>query len=51
MYPKIFITGITGFVDNHTAVALLKKHPAYDIVGLVRKDEQAKISLRNEVYT
>ena len=43
MAPTIFITGVTGYIGGEVAVVLAEKHPEYNLVFLVRKDEQAKI--------
>ncbi|KFY81989.1 hypothetical protein V500_10923 [Pseudogymnoascus sp. VKM F-4518 (FW-2643)] len=42
MAPTIFITGVTGYIGGEVAVMLAEKHPEYNLVFLVRKDEQAK---------
>ena len=42
MAPTIFITGVTGYIGGEVAVVLAEKHPEYNLVFLVRKDEQAK---------
>ena len=43
MSPTIFVSGIAGFVGGHTVNNLIKKHPDYKVLGLVRNDEQAKL--------
>jgi uncharacterized protein YbjT (DUF2867 family) len=43
MAPTIFITGVTGYIGGEVAVVLAQKHPEYDLVFLVRNEEQAKI--------
>ena len=43
MSPQIFITGISGYVGGTTVDALIKKHPDYKIVGLVRSEESARL--------
>jgi nucleoside-diphosphate-sugar epimerase len=43
MAPTIFITGVTGYIGGEVAVVFAKKHPEYNLVFLVRNDEQAKI--------
>lgn len=40
MAPRIFITGITGYIGGQLLHNLLLKHPDYQITGLVRRDEQ-----------
>ncbi|KAJ5107200.1 hypothetical protein N7456_003875 [Penicillium angulare] len=41
MSPRIFITGATGYVGGQTAATLIAKHPEYNVVALVRDQEQA----------
>lgn len=41
MSPRVFITGATGYVGGQTAVTLIAAHPEYDVVALVRDQEQA----------
>ncbi|KAH7394273.1 hypothetical protein DE146DRAFT_765969 [Phaeosphaeria sp. MPI-PUGE-AT-0046c] len=43
MNPRILITGTTGYVGGTVIGALLEKHPEYQVVSLVRTDEQASI--------
>jgi nucleoside-diphosphate-sugar epimerase len=43
MAPTIFITGVTGYIGGEIAVTLGETHPEYNLVFLVRNDEQAKI--------
>jgi nucleoside-diphosphate-sugar epimerase len=43
MSPRIFITGVSGFIGGHFLNNLASTHPDYDIVGLVRTEDQAKI--------
>ena len=40
MAPRIFITGVTGYIGGQTLSTLVSKHPSFSIVGLVRRDEQ-----------
>lgn len=42
MAPTIFITGVTGYIGGEVAVVLADKHPEYNLVFLVRNEEQAK---------
>jgi uncharacterized protein YbjT (DUF2867 family) len=42
MAPTIFITGITGYIGGQVLHDLTKKHPEYQIRGLVRTEEQQK---------
>lgn len=41
MSPRIFITGATGYIGGHTTGVLLAAHPEYQLVALVRNEEQA----------
>jgi len=43
MPPKVFITGVAGFVGGHVTGRLIEKHSDYEVVGLVRNEEQAKL--------
>jgi len=42
MAPRIFITGITGYIGGQVLHSLLSKHPDYQIRGLVRNEEQGQ---------
>ncbi|KAJ4390723.1 hypothetical protein N0V93_004321 [Gnomoniopsis smithogilvyi] len=42
MAPKIFITGITGYIAGDAFVTLYEKHPDYEYTALVRSEEKAK---------
>lgn len=41
MTPRIFVTGATGYVGGHTTGELIAAHPGYQVVTLVRNEEQA----------
>lgn len=41
MSPRIFITGATGYIGGHTTGVLVAAHPEYQVVALVRNEEQA----------
>lgn len=41
MAPRVFVTGAAGFVGGTTVGALLKAHPDYEVVALVRDPTQA----------
>ncbi|KAJ5548489.1 hypothetical protein N7513_005723 [Penicillium frequentans] len=41
MTPRIFVTGATGYVGGHTTGELIAAHPEYQVVTLVRNEEQA----------
>ncbi|KAH8655997.1 hypothetical protein BGZ60DRAFT_459059 [Tricladium varicosporioides] len=42
MAPRIFILGISGYIGGQVLHDITKKHPEYQIRGLVRTDEQRK---------
>ncbi|KAH8691884.1 hypothetical protein BGW36DRAFT_400046 [Talaromyces proteolyticus] len=42
MAPRIFVTGITGYIGGQVIVHLYRKHPELDITALVRNEEQEK---------
>ncbi|OAK99958.1 NAD(P)-binding protein [Phaeosphaeriaceae sp. SRC1lsM3a] len=44
MSPRILITGTTGYVGGTVVGPLVRKHPEYQVVSLVRTDEQATIA-------
>ncbi|CZT09181.1 related to nucleoside-diphosphate-sugar epimerase [Rhynchosporium graminicola] len=41
--PRIFVTGVSGYVGGHTVVRLIEKHPEWNFVALVRNEEQNAI--------
>jgi nucleoside-diphosphate-sugar epimerase len=43
MSPTIFMTGVTGYIGGEVAVVLASKHKEYNLVFLVRNEEQSKI--------
>lgn len=43
MPPTIFILGVSGYVGGHVVTDLIKKHPEYQVVTLVRTEKQAEI--------
>ncbi|KAK4898143.1 hypothetical protein LTR27_004150 [Elasticomyces elasticus] len=43
MAPKIFITGITGYIGGDLFEVLYKKHPDYDYSVLVRTQEKSDV--------
>jgi uncharacterized protein YbjT (DUF2867 family) len=40
--PRIFATGASGYLGGNTISRLVKKHPDWDVVVLVRSEEQEK---------
>jgi uncharacterized protein YbjT (DUF2867 family) len=41
MGPRVFVTGAAGYVGGTAVAALVKVHPEYDIIALVRDDTQS----------
>jgi uncharacterized protein YbjT (DUF2867 family) len=41
MPQRVFITGATGYIGGHTTDILIKAHPEFQIVTLVRNEKQA----------
>jgi uncharacterized protein YbjT (DUF2867 family) len=45
--PRIFVTGVSGYIGGHVVDRLLRRHPEYNLVLLVRDTEQeAKVLAR-----
>jgi uncharacterized protein YbjT (DUF2867 family) len=40
--PRVFATGASGYLGGNTISRLVKKHPVWDVVVLVRSEEQEK---------
>jgi Acetylglutamate semialdehyde dehydrogenase len=40
MLPRDFVTGATGYVGGNTTGVLMAAHPEYEVVALVRSEEQ-----------
>lgn len=40
MAPRIFITGVSGYIGGQTLASVVAKHPEYTVVGLVRNEEK-----------
>lgn len=41
MSSRIFVTGVSGYIGGQTVKALVEKHPDYEIIALVRNEQQA----------
>lgn len=41
MSPSIFVTGISGYIGGHVVEVMAKKHPEWNIVALVRNQQQS----------
>lgn len=42
MAPKVFLTGISGYIGGQLLHNMIDKHPEYQITGLVRTEEKKK---------
>lgn len=42
MAPRIFVTGVSGYVGGHSVDRLSQSHPEYHVVALVRDKTQAE---------
>ncbi|RMZ78655.1 hypothetical protein DV738_g3724, partial [Chaetothyriales sp. CBS 135597] len=40
MAPKVFITGVTGYIGGDVLYALVEKHPDWEITALVRNEDK-----------
>lgn len=40
MSPRILVTGATGYIGGHATGVLIASHPEYEVVALVRTEEQ-----------
>lgn len=43
MAPKLFVTGITGYIGGSATDAIINAHPDYEIAALVRSDDKAEL--------
>jgi uncharacterized protein YbjT (DUF2867 family) len=43
--PRVFVTGVSGYVGGQTVLRIFEKHPEWHVVLLVRNEEQKKIVL------
>lgn len=43
--PRIFVTGVSGYLGGHVVAKLVQRHPEWHVVALVRTEEQKKIVL------
>ncbi|KAF8855924.1 NAD(P)-binding protein [Acephala macrosclerotiorum] len=43
--PRVFVTGVSGYVGGHTVLRIFEKHPEWHVVLLVRNEEQKKTVL------
>ncbi len=41
--PRIFVTGVSGYVGGNTVLRIVEKHPEWHIAALVRNQEQGNI--------
>ena len=49
MFEKVLVTGVTGFVGSHCAVALLQE--GYDVIGIDNYDNSYVITSYSIHYT
>jgi hypothetical protein len=40
--PRVFATGVSGYLGGNTIARIVKKHPDWDVVVLVRTEEEEK---------
>ncbi len=40
MSPRVFITGVSGYIGGQTLASIVAKHPEWTVVGLVRNEEK-----------
>ena len=38
--PRVFVTGVSGFLGGHTVMRIMEQHPEWNVVVLVRNEEQ-----------
>jgi uncharacterized protein YbjT (DUF2867 family) len=43
MTPRIFVTGVSGFVGGQTIGRIVDQHPEWNLVVLVRNKEQKEV--------
>ncbi len=43
--PRIFVTGVSGFLGGHTVSRIVEKHPDWHLVVLVRNEATKSIVL------
>ncbi len=43
--PRIFVTGVSGYIGGHTVVDIMLRHPEWHVVVLVRNEEQKAVVL------
>jgi uncharacterized protein YbjT (DUF2867 family) len=43
--PRVFVTGVSGYLGGHLVVRLMEQHPEWHIVTLVRNEEHKDIVL------
>ena len=41
--PRVFVAGVSGYLGGHTITRVMEKHPQWNIVALIRSEEQKKI--------
>ena len=43
--PRIFVTGVSGYLGGHSVLRISEQHPDWHLVLLVRNEEQKTIVL------
>jgi nucleoside-diphosphate-sugar epimerase len=43
--PRVFVTGVSGYLGGHTVIRIMEQHPEWNVVVLVRSEEQKNIVL------
>lgn len=43
--PRVFVTGVSGYLGGHTVTRIMEQHPEWNVVVLVRSEEQKNIIL------
>lgn len=43
--PRVFVAGVSGYVGGQTVLRIFEKHPEWQVVLLVRNEEQKNIAL------
>ncbi len=43
--PRVFVTGVSGYIGGHTVVRIIEQHPEWHVAVLVRNEEQKKVVL------
>jgi len=44
--PRVFVTGVSGYIGGHVVANIIEKHPEWHLAVLVRNEEQRSLVLR-----